>query len=532
MVIAAQSDFAEAWHYLGVIAYQAGRVGLAIELIQRAISLNPANADAHSNLGEVFRSLGRLDEAVASHRRALEFAPRSAEIHNNLGHALDAKGQTDEALAAYRLAIRLRPDFAMAHNNLGVLLANCGAMGEAIAAYHRALELAPGCVEFHHNLGNVLLGASRLDEATRAYDHSLALNPQFADGHLNLGVIAWQRGRFAEAEERFRRALACRADFADAHVNLGLLLLLLGRYEEGWREYDWRWRSSEQPVPSRQGSTPRWEEQSAPGKTVLVHAEQGYGDVLLFTRYLPLLRSLFQATHIVLKCQPELVPLLAQLAGRDFAVAPRGEPEDSHGFDYQLSLLSLPLALQCFSPVPPITPPLQADPATREKWRGRLGTDLELRVGLAWAGSPAQHGDRHRSIAPEEFSELVREPGIRFVSLQIQPRDPLPPVFAEAGVIDITTEVHNFADSAALIAELDLVITVDTAMAHLAGTLGWPVWVLTPFVPYWPYGLNGESTPWYPTMRMFRQSCSGGWKDVMEAATFALREWRSAQTVR
>jgi hypothetical protein len=242
-------------------------------------------------------------------------------------------------------------------------------------------------------------------------------------------------------------------------------------------------------------------------------------------RYLPLVRERSQAARIIFECPAALVPLLEQEQSIELAIVARGGAAESlPAFDLHLPLFSLPLTLERFEPVPMNAPYLQADPRLRERWRERLGARERLNVGLAWTGSPLNDDDRRRSIAPDQWRPLLRVPGIRWVSLQVQPRGPLPSVFADAGISDFTADIGNFADSAALVAELDLIITVDTATAHLAGALGRPVWVLLPLVPDWRWGLEREDTPWYPTMRLFRQSSRGNWEEVLERVATALRE--------
>jgi hypothetical protein len=261
------------------------------------------------------------------------------------------------------------------------------------------------------------------------------------------------------------------------------------------------------------------------GRTILIHAEQGYGDVLLFSRYLPLVLRHSQAARVILECQPALVPLLQQLRSPGIDIVARGASDATlPPFDLHLPLFSIPLALQSFTPIPPITPALQPDSALRETWRERLGPRKGLRVGLAWAGNPQQDEDRRRSISPARLTPILNVPGVEFVSLQVEPRGPLPPALATAGVRDFTAEISNFADSAALMAELDLILTVDTATAHLAGTLGRPTWVLTPLMPYWPYTLGSEKTPWYPTMRLFRKTAPNDWSPVLARVAAALRD--------
>jgi hypothetical protein len=313
---------------------------------------------------------------------------------------------------------------------------------------------------------------------------------------------------------------------AQAHFNLSVLQLLRGRYEEGWREYEWRWLSCGRDH-IRKFSRPQWDGQPMPGKSLLLHAEQGYGDALLLTRYLPMVCERSQASRVILECQPMLAPLLEQLGRRGVEVVVCTD-DDGHlpPFDAHLPSFSLPLILGAFAPVPPLSPALEADADLRAKWRERLGKSDRKRVGVAWAGSPVQADDRHRSMAPEKLLPLLGVSEVEFVSLQVEPRGSLPEVLAAAGLRDVNDGIRDFADSAALMAELDLIITVDTATAHLAGTLGRPTWVLLNRVPFWPYGLEAETTPWYPTMKLFRQRVLKEWEPVVERAVVELEAWK------
>jgi len=463
---------------------------------------------------------------MAAYRRALELKPNYPDAHNKLAITLAAQGRLDEAVATFRQALEIAPEYPETHINLGNALNAVGRPEEAVASFRRALQIQPDLVAAHYNLGNTLRDQGHPDEAAACYRQVLKLSPRFPDAHLGLGLIAWREGNFHEAEAQYRAAIASRRDFATAHLNLALLLLLLGRYAEGWPEYEWRWRTPEYARHLRTLSIPLWNGTRAPGKTILIHAEQGFGDALLFSRYLPLVRAHSGAARVILECQPELLPLLRQLQGVEIEVIARSEADNAlPSFDLHLPLFSVPLALRSFAPV---SAPayLEADEGLRARWRERLGPANRPRVGLAWAGNPGQRDDRRRSIAPEKLAPILGVPGILFVSLQVEPRGPLPPLLGSANVLDLTAHIADFADSAALIAELDLILTVDTATAHLAGALGRPTWVLAPFVPYWPYGLGREDTPWYPTMRLFRQTVVGDWDTAIERVASALRDWR------
>jgi tetratricopeptide (TPR) repeat protein len=559
-VLDRQPAHAGAWHCLGILAHQTGDHDRAIAWIEQAISLQPGDALAYSNLGEAYRAAGRQKEALAACRHALALQPRLAEAHHHLGSVLRDRGQWDEATDSYRRALQIRAEFPEAWsdlgsayaardrfpeavdayreslrsrprspetlNNLGLALRKTGRGEEAIAAYREALRLRPEYPKALYNLGNALKEADAFDEAAAFYLRALELAPRWHDAHLNLGVTRLQQHSFAEAEAEFRRAIEIEPDSADAHVNLATLLLLLGRDEEGWNEYEWRNCTS----VARSFAVPRWDGVTAAGTTILVHAEQGFGDTLQFVRYLPLLAEQAPGARILLECPRALVPLLQQFQGGALEVIASGlEAPSQPAFDFQIPLLSLPRALRRFEPLPMPAPYLRADTERRAQWKSRLSSGAAFKVGVAWAGNPAHPNDARRSIDPGELSALWTIEDVTFVSLRAGPDNPLAPLPPEAGVLDFASAIRDFAEFAALIAELDLIITVDTAAAHLAGALGIPVWVLLPFTPDWRWHIEGVETPWYPTMRLFRQNTPGHWKTVVTEVAAALPCFREAR---
>jgi tetratricopeptide (TPR) repeat protein len=470
----------DAWHLLGLIAHQVGRHEAAIEHIRRAIALKGSSADFHSNLGNAYHALRRGAEAIECYRWAIELKPDFAEAHGNLGLAYRDQGAPEEAVACCRRALALKPDFAEAHNSLGLALRDLGHLEESVICFRRALEIKPDYAQFHNALG----------------------------------VALANQGKVAEGIASLRRAIELRPGFAEAHQNLGIFLLLLGQYQEGWREHEHRLPFAKTP---RHFSKPRWNGEPAAGRTIFIHAEQGFGDAIQFLRYVPLIRQRSGALCVYLETPPGLVRLLVQNGGWEAEiVASLNAPESAlPPFDCQVPLLSLPLALAQYEPRPMAGPYLQADPEQRRLWRERLGPPRALRVGLAWAGSAEHKGDRLRSVAADLFLPILRMPGFEFHSLQIGPPSREGRELAAAGLVDLTPHVTDFADTAALLAELELVISVDTAVAHLAGAMGRPVWVLLQCQADWRWGVVGEKTPWYPSMRLFRQPSVGHWEAVV-----------------
>jgi Tfp pilus assembly protein PilF len=497
------------------VAHQVGRHDVAADYIGRAIALNGDAAEYHNNLARAYHALQRYSEAAVSCRRALELQPDWAETHNNLGLALKEQGKLDEATACFRRAIRLKPSLAEAHNSLGNALTDQRKLAEAIVSYRLALGLKPDFAEAYNNLGNPLIELGELEEAAICLQRALELKPDYPDTLSNLGLVLKEQGKVDEALALHRRAIELNPDFAPGHYNLGLILLLRGEWEEGWRQYE---RRLDCLIAPRKFSRPRWNGERTEGQTILIYHEQGLGDTLQFARYVPLVRHHAGAARVILETQPPLARLLAQNSGWDAEIVSglNMEESDLPPFDYQIPLLSLPLALRRFEPLPIAHSVIQADPNLRRLWRERLGAGEAIRVGLAWAGNPAHKLDRLRSIPPESLLPLLQIPGFQFYSLQVGLEAERSHPLKEVGLIDLTEHLTDFAETAALAAELDLILSVDTASAHLAGAMGRPVWTLLPFQAEWRWGMSGETTPWYPTMRLFRQPAFGDWGAVVQ----------------
>ena len=420
----------------------------------------------------------------------------------------------EESIAAYRKAIALKPDYAEAYCDLGAVLGSKGHLEEAIAAYRQATALKPDFPEAYDNLGNALIKIGHLDEAISVFQRAVALKPDYAEAHCNLGVGLREVGLLDQAIVAFRQAIALKSDLAEAHRNLALALLAQGEWLEGWEANEWRWKCKDFTSPNRNFAQPQWSGQPLKGRTLLLHAEQGFGDVIQLVRYLPLVAR--HGGNIILECHPELKRLLQpNVAG--CRVVEKGQllPD----FDLYLPLMSLPRIFRTtLENIPGNVPYLHADAHTAQFWKSRIaGYPPTLNVGLAWAGRPSHLNDRNRSIALASLGPLAQVPGIRVVSLQKgEAAAYARKVPTGMELIDWSEELNDFADTAALIANLDLVIAVDTAVVHLAGAMGKPVWVLLPYVPDWRWLLERKDSPWYPTMRLFRQKSLGDWADVIE----------------
>ncbi|MDR3404797.1 MAG: tetratricopeptide repeat protein [Chthoniobacter sp.] len=523
-ILAAQPQHFDAMHLLGWIAVSERRYQEALPWFSKAMAQASAPASYHCDLGTVHGILGQPEQAVLSFRKALDVDPDNAVDWSNLSEMLLRLGQLDDAISCGQSAVEVRPDFAEGHNNLGNALRDKGRCEQAVEHFRRALSLRPDFAEAHNNLGYALMEMNRWEEAITSCQCALTLKPDFAKAHLNLGAAHLGKGDVEKAEPCFGRAIACLPNFPEAHWNHAITLLLLGRYEEGWREFEWRCRTSLNGLPL-QLRGPHWDGGTAENQTILVYPEQGYGDAIHFARYLPLVRQQARARKVIFLCPTPLAPLMEQTEGwnAELIVSDNWSEAALPHFDQHISLLGLPMALRAFDPLRTTGPYLRANPELRAAWRGRLRATSKFRVGLAWAGNSKHVDDDRRSVDPGLLVALLRLPGIEVYSLQLKMPNGLPSGLAEAGLIDLAEQITDFADTAAFMEELDLIISVDTAVAHLAGALGRPVWTLLPFVPDWRWGLEREDTPWYPTMRLFRQPALGDWDAVIQRVAGELK---------
>jgi tetratricopeptide (TPR) repeat protein len=520
--VAARPAYAEALCGLGVVLAQRGLLADAESHLRRAVAAKPDFAQAHHNLGVALAQQGQSDAAVRAIRRALEIQPGYAEAHFNLGNTLGALGRRDDAVTAYREALRHRPEYAEALCNLGLALTEAGRPGEGSVLLRQATRLRPQYVEAHNNLGLALADLGRFDEAVACYERALAVNPRYASAYGNLGSACKGLCRPEEAAACYEMALRYEAGNASTHWNLALAWLMAGDFQRGWKEYEWRWKRP--GTPARQLPRPLWEGLSLEGRTILLWCEQGLGDAVQFARYAPLVQA--RGGRVVLECPDLLRPLFRTLAGVDELVTE--EKWVSLAFDCHAPLMSLPgLFGTTLATVPADVPYLTAEPALVETWRGRLGALDGFKVGVAWQGNPHHKWDRWRSVPLPVFASLAEVSGVRLVSLQKGPGvEQLPAIKDRFDVTELGEEFvkGSWGDTAAVMAALDLVVSVDTATAHLAGALGVPVWVPLPTLVDWRWLLGRDDSPWYPTMRLFRQKALGDWEPVFDRMAGALRK--------
>jgi len=512
-------DSAQAHNDLGLTLYEGGKLDEAAEAFRQALLVKPDLAEAHNNLGLVMASQSKVDEAIASYRRAIVLKPAFAEAHNNLGIALRQSGQGEAAVASCRESARLKPELPEAHNNLGSALEEVGRYEEAIDVLNEALRIKPDFAKAHNNLGIAFWYLGRFDDAADSYRRAIDLMPEMAEAYNNLGNVLRDQSDMQAAQECYRQAADLKPNYADPHWNQSLVWLLSGDFEHGWAEYEWRWKLKN--FKPRQCPQPLWDGSPLEGKTILLAAEQGLGDTIQFIRYAPLLRQ--RGARVLAEVQRLLKPILSSCPGIDQLLV---QGEELPDFDTYITLLSLPCVLGTkLDTVPADVPYLKGDPEKVALWRDELGGVRDFKIGIAWQGSRAHRGDRWRSVPLSNFAPLAAISGVRLYSLQKNDgQEQLGQVSFGERIVDLSPRLETFADTAAVIENLDLVLCCDTSVGHLAGALAKPVWVAVQTVPDWRWMLDREDTPWYPTMRLFRQRRFDDWPEVFERMAAALRE--------
>jgi tetratricopeptide (TPR) repeat protein len=519
--LALKPELPEAWNSLGNLSLAENNPEDALNCYAKALELRPGFADAHRNLGVALAAQGRKEEAEGSYRRALALNPQDADTHNHLGTLLSTQARKLEAMNAYREAVQFDPRHGKAHYNLGLTLMAENRHEEAIAAYHRALELLPELADGHANLGGALKAENRMEEAARACERALELEPNHANAWNNLGLVRAAQGLAEEAIVCYERALELLPDEPKAIYNRGLARLVAGQFQEGWRDHEMRHLA----VPAnaaRSFPQPQWLGEPLDGRRILLHSEQGLGDTLQMLRFVPLVRD--AGGEVLLLIGKTLHRLARGLVARDQDLF--SAVEKLPDFDLHCPLMSLPLAFGTTLETIPAESPYLVVPDEERAAAAQLPWPRDgLRVGLAWAGSAAHKLDRFRSLSLDHLAPLLELEGVRFFSLQLGAPAAQGALYADR-LTDLLPNPANLADTAAKIGELDLVIAVDTALAHLSGALAVPTWVLLTHAPEWRWMVGREDSPWYPTMRLFRQPCAGDWKSVVEAVGVALRQLR------
>ena len=565
--LALRPNYAQAFSNRGNVLMDLHRNEEALASFDQAIGIKPDHVEAYSNRGNVLMKLTRLPDAVDSFRRAIAIAPNYAKAHCNLGNALKAMGQLPKALASYARALELEPNYAMAHANCSVVLHELNRLDDALAACDRAIALDPAYAQAHSNRGNVLKALHRYEDAMVSYDQAIALQPDYAQAYSNRGISLQELNRFEEALQSydkaielapnlesaysnrgnvlrdllrvdealrsFDRAVELQPDFATAYWNKSLALLLAGDYAQGWALHEWRWKSGKMQAKARRFSETLWTgQEDIANASVLLHAEQGLGDIIQFCRYAALLKQ--RGARVILEAPKTLMPLLHSLQGVDLLVE---FGQALPPFDFQCPLMSLPLACGTrIDSIPSAGAYLRAPEDKVRYWRSRLTAHTSLRVGLVWNGgfrpdqSELWSTNARRNIPLETISRALGPVRADFFSLQkgepaeseIFKREHV--FWPEGNFYNYANELHDFADTAALIANLDLVVAVDTSTAHLAAAMGKPTWILNRFDTCWRWLLDRNDSPWYDAVTLYRQDQHRSWEPVLRRVVHDLKQ--------
>ncbi|MBI2807063.1 MAG: glycosyltransferase family protein [Planctomycetes bacterium] len=523
---------AQVWFALAQLCDTDHRPVEAVACFRQALEIDPQQAEGYFLLGNVLLQQGKNQEAEPMYRKCIELKPDHALALGNLGFIVNEQEHLDEAKSCFERALALRPDLAEVHHNLGNVLREQGKHDEALARYKTALQFRPEYAKAFINRGIALVALGRLDEAITDLKRGVELAPGLADAHTSLGAALSVQQRFDESLAHYATALKLKPDHAEAAWNQSLIWLLQGDYERGWPAYDWRWKCKRTtPLPAYK--QPRWDGAPLGGRTILLYGEQGLGDVLHFVRYAPLVRE--RGGRVIVQCQNTLIPILSRTPGIDGLVAWGATPP---AFDVWQPLMSLPTVFNTrLDTIPAQVPYIHPNPELVAHWRNQLAPVRGFRVGIAWQGSPRHAWDRHRSVALDAFEPLARIDGVNLISLQkgtgsesMRARAGRFSVLSLGELLDQAS--GPFMDTAAVLASLDLVVTVDTAIAHLAGAMGVPCWVALSYTPDWRWLLRRSDSLWYPTLRLFRQPRLGDWQSVFSEMADALKLEASKPTAR
>jgi len=546
-ILSIQPDHFDALQLLGVLFSQAKKYLQSSEFLYKALQINPNHARTYSNYGIVLKELKRFDEALSSYDQAILINPDYGDAYFNRGNTLMELKRFDEALSSYDQAILINPDYGDAFYNRGNTFMELKRFDEAIVSYDQAIAINPNHTEIFYNRGNTLMELKRFDEAIVSYDQAIAINPNHTETYNNRGntlkalrrfdeaLISYDQAisinpdypeaynnrsntlkelkQFDKALFNYNKAISIDPDYADAYFNKSTLLILRGDYREGWQLYEWRWKQKHNINSRRAYKQPLWlGHESLINKTLLITIEQGFGDYIQFIRYAILVEQL--GAKVVLETPLALMKLAGTLKGHFIFVESGKSLPD---FDYYCPMMSLPLAFKTtVKTIPARLPYLYVDEAKKQQWNKRLGKQAMTRIGLVWAGNPDHKKDRDRSLLLKQFSSLLTLP-FEFHSLQKDIRE----VDAQT-IIDFphiyqhSDELQDFSDTAALVDVMDIIISVDTSVAHLAGAMGKKLWLLLPYLPDFRWMLDREDSPWYSSAKLYRQEKINNWDSTLE----------------
>jgi tetratricopeptide (TPR) repeat protein len=498
---------------MGMLATQSHQHHMALELATKAVKIHPGDPFLHCSLGMALHALDQHDAAVVSYDHAIQIHREYAEAYCARGVSHEALGRLEHALRDYEMAAAINPQYAEAYCNQGNVFQSSNNFEKALESYDKAIRAKPDYVEAFNNRGIVLKALDRLEAALQSYNQAIAIDPAYAEAYNNRGIVYKELQQSAAAIESYDQALRINPAYAEAYWNKSLALLLHGDFELGWQLYEWRWKRDAQRMRLRNFIPPLWLGlESVKDKTVLLHSEQGLGDTIQFCRYVQMFSQL--GAKVILQVPESLRPLLMSLEGGASVVAQGAELPY---FDYHCPLLSLPLAFKTqVATTPAQSCYLTSDAQKVLEWAHKLGEKTKIRVGLVWSGSPTHKNDARRSILLSALA-IYLPANVDYVCLQKELRDVDRATLEQLGNIQyFGNAIHDFGDTAALCALMDVVISVDTSVAHLAGALGKPTWLLLPYAPDWRWMLNRSDSPWYPSMTLYRQNNSMQWEHVFE----------------
>ena len=513
-ILSIQENNFDALQLLGALFAQVKKYPQAIKFLSKAIIVDPNHAGCFSNLGISFQKLRRLEEALSSYDKAISLQADYAEAYSNRGAVLQELKRFDEALSSYDKAISIKGDYAEAFNSRGTVLEELKRLEEALSSYHKAISINKDFTESYYNRGNVLHKLKRLEEALSSYDKAISLHEDYAEAYSNRGTVLEELKRLDEALSSYEKAISINKDYAEAYWNSSICYLLAGNFNEGWARYEWRWQSKSisKTAGIRKFSQPLWlGTEVLKDQTIFLYAEQGLGDTIQFSRYVSLVAGL--GAKVVLEVQPSLVKLLSYLEGISQIIS---KGDKLPNFDYQCPLMSLPLAFKTeLKTIPSVSKNISTDEKKVEKWQAILGEKTKPRVGIVWSGAVNHKNDLQRSL---KLSQLITHlpSDYEYLSLQKEISDVDKEVLIECCKIKhFGDDLKDFTDTAALCELIDIVISVDTSVAHLAGTLGKNTWVLLPYSPDWRWLLDRNDSPWYSSVKLYRQEKINDWESAL-----------------
>ena len=508
-----QPDHFDALQLLGVLFVQIKKYSEAIELLSQALKINSNHAGAYSNRGIALKELKRFDEALISFDQAIAINPDYGDAYYNRGNTLMELKQFDESLSSYNQAIAINPDYGDAYYNRGNTLMELKRFDEALGNYNQAIAIKPNHTEAYNNRGNTLKALNRHDEALVSYDQAIVIKPDYSEAYNNRSNTLKELKQFDKALVNYNQAIAIDPNYADAYFNKSLLLILRGNYGEGWQLYEWRWKQKHNIDSRRSYKQPLWlGNESLIGKTLLITIEQGFGDYIQFIRYAFLVEKL--GAKVILEAPLLLMKLASTLKGHFIFVESGKSLPD---FDYYCPIVSLPLAFKTtVETIPATLPYLYVDKVKKQQWNKKLGKQVMIRIGLVWTGNPDHTNDHNRSLLLKQFSHLLTLP-FEFHSLQKDIREAdAQTIIDHPHIYQHQDELQDFSDTAALVDAMDIIISVDTSVAHLAGAMGKKLWLLLPYLPDFRWMLDREDSPWYPSAKLYRQEKINDWDTVLE----------------